>query len=79
MSLFSVFTLKNVSATHNLTKTHIHVFQMEGQLLICGSYQSEWLPTPIFLPGEFHGQKSLADCSLWGHKELDMTERLTLL
>ena len=37
----------------------------------------EWLPTPVFLPGEFHGQKSLAGCSPWGHKESDMTEQLT--
>ena len=28
--------------------------------------------------GEFHGQRSLVDYSPWGHKELDMTERLTL-
>ena len=33
---------------------------------------------PVFLPGEFHGQKSLVGYSPWGHKELDMTERLTL-
>ena len=31
-------------------------------------------PTPVFLPGEFHGQRSLAGCSPWGHKESDMTE-----
>ena len=30
--------------------------------------------TPIFLPGKSHGQKNLADCSLWGHKESDTTE-----
>ena len=34
--------------------------------------------TPVFLPGEFHGQKSLVGYSSWGCKELDMTERLTL-
>ena len=28
----------------------------------------------VFLPGEFHGEKSLAGYSLWGHKDLDMTE-----
>ena len=38
----------------------------------------EWLPTPIFWPGEFHGQMSLAGPSPWGYKELDMTERLSL-
>ena len=30
--------------------------------------------TPGFLPGESHGQRSLADYSPWGHKESDMTE-----
>ena len=29
---------------------------------------------PVFLPGEFHGQRSLAGYSLWSHKESDMTE-----
>ena len=31
-------------------------------------------PTPAFLSGKFHGQRSLSNCSSWGHKELDMTE-----
>ena len=31
-------------------------------------------PTPVFLPGESHGQRSLAGCSPWDHKELDVTE-----
>ena len=34
-------------------------------------------PTPVFLPGEFHGQGSLAGHSPQSHKELDMTEQLT--
>ena len=34
-------------------------------------------PTPVFLPGEFHGLRSLVDSSPWGHKELDMTKWLT--
>ena len=36
-------------------------------------------PTPVFLPREFHGQRSLAGYSPWGHKESDMTDQLTLL
>ena len=32
----------------------------------------------VFLPGEFHGQRSLAGYSPWGRKESDKTERLTL-
>ena len=31
-------------------------------------------PTPVFLPGEFHGQRSLVGYSPWGHKESDRTE-----
>ena len=37
-------------------------------------WRSEWLPTPIFLPGEFHGQRSLEGYSPWGFRESDMTE-----
>ena len=39
--------------------------------------EKEMATPPLFLPGEFHGQKSLAACSPWGCKESDMTERLT--
>ena len=34
-------------------------------------------PTPVFLPGEFHEQRSLVGYSPWGCKELDTTKRLT--
>ena len=34
-------------------------------------------PTPVFLPGESHGQRSLAGDSPWGCKELDTTELLS--
>ena len=37
-------------------------------------WRREWLPTPLFLPEEFHGQRSLAGYSPWGPKELDTTE-----
>ena len=30
-------------------------------------------PTPVFLPGEFHGQRSLASYSPWDQKESDTT------
>ena len=33
-------------------------------------------PTPVFLPGESHGQKSLVGYCPWGRKESDTTERL---
>ena len=36
--------------------------------------ESKWQPTPIFLAGEFHGQRSLAAYSPRGQEVLDMTE-----
>ena len=41
-------------------------------------WRKEWLPSPLFLPEEFHGQRSLVGYSPWGCKQSDMTERLTL-
>ena len=35
----------------------------------------EWLPTPVFLCGKFHGQRSLVGYSPWAQQELDTTER----
>ena len=32
------------------------------------SWRREWQPTPVFLPGEFLGQRSLVGYSPWGHK-----------
>ena len=40
-------------------------------------WRREWLPTPVFLPGEFHGQRSLVGYIPWGRKELDTAEGLT--
>ena len=36
----------------------------------------QWHPTPVLLPGKFHGWRSLVDYSPWGRKESDTTERL---
>ena len=36
-------------------------------------WKREWLPTPVFWPGEFHEQRRLAGYSTWGSKESDMT------
>ena len=41
------------------------------------TWRRKWQPTPAFLPGESHGQQSLAGCKpsrAWGCKQLDMTE-----
>ena len=41
-------------------------------------WRRKWHPTTVFLPGKSHGQRGLADCSLWGHKESYMTEDSTV-
>ena len=45
-------------------------YQMQSK-----TWRRKWqIPTPVFLPGKFHGQRSLAGSSPWGHKESDTTE-----
>ena len=48
----------------------------DGEVSACnaGDPRRKWQPTPVFLPGKLHGQKSPAGYSPWGHKELDTTE-----
>ena len=41
-------------------------------------WKRNWQPVIVFLPGKSHGQRSLAEYSSWGGKELDVTEQLTL-
>ena len=41
-------------------------------------WRRAWQPALVFLPGAFHGQRSLEGYSPWGLKESDTTERLTL-
>ena len=40
-------------------------------------WRRAWWPTPVLLPGESHVQRCLVGYSSWGHKEWDMTERLS--
>ena len=42
-------------------------------------WRREWQPTPVFLPGEFHGHRSLVGCHPWGCKESDTTEPRTVI
>ena len=40
-------------------------------------WKRKWQPTPVFFPGEFHGQRSLVGYSPWVPKDSDTTEWLT--
>ena len=41
------------------------------------SWRRKWQPTPVFLPGESCGQRSLVGYSSWGHRDLNLTEQLS--
>ena len=43
-------------------------------ILLCVYWSRKWQPTPVFLPGKFHGQRSLVGYSPQGHKEGDTTQ-----
>ena len=40
------------------------------------AWRRRWHPTPVLLPGNSHGRRSLVGCSPWGSQESDMTEQL---
>ena len=59
-----------------------HIFKNKRYSTISTAYtiisqRKEWQPIPVFLPGEFHRQRSLAGYSPRTSKELDTTEQLT--
>ena len=45
-----------------------------SDLVWCMHWRRKWQPTPVFLPGESQGWRSLVGCRLWGRTESDMTE-----
>ena len=52
-------TVKNLLA---MQETQVRFLSWEDP------WRREWLPTPVFLPGEFHGQRSLVGCRPRGCK-----------
>ena len=61
-----------------LQETWGHVFVVIKELIssICWKRRRQWHPTPVLLPGESHGWRSLEGGSSWGRWESDTTERL---
>ena len=68
-------------SSNNLSEENLNLSLHSNKYLLGTYYGSdwrrEWHPTPVFLPGESHGQRSLAGYSPWGHKESDTTEQLS--
>ena len=65
---------KNIVMTKSDAKNYFSVDHVTSEVLVT----SFMPPTPVFLPEEFHGQRSLAGYSPWVHKESDTNEQLTL-
>ena len=68
---------------HNTTDCYSAI-KRNKTLIICRDmngpryyhWRRKWQPTPVLLPGKFHGWRNLVGYSPWGRKESDITERL---
>ena len=63
------------AAVHGVTKSRTRLNDFTFTFLF-PELGRKWQPTPVFLPGESHGRRSLEGYSSWGRKESDTTERL---
>ena len=60
------------AAVHGVTQSRTRLKQLS--MHACMHWRRKWQPTPVFLPGESCGQRSLVGCCPWGHTELDTAE-----
>ena len=77
-----VYEIKGYPGALVVKSLPTNVGDVRDEGLIPGSgkipWRRAWQPTPIFLPGESHGQRSVAGYSPWDLKESNRTEQLTL-
>ena len=60
------------------TSANVGAIGVVGSILGLGRSPGVWQPTPVFLRGKSHGQRSLKGYGPWSHKELDTTEQLSI-
>ena len=76
-----------ISGSSAFSKSGLNIWKFMVHILLnpcLGNYEpyfasvwrGQWHPTPVLLPGESHGQRSLVGCSPWGHWGSDTPERL---
>ena len=76
------FDLRKTKNQSHLKENHLASFGCcDGKESACNAedpglipWRREWQPSPVFWPGESHGQRGRTGYSPWGHKESDMTE-----
>ena len=62
------------AAVHGVAESWTQLSDFTFLLFTFMHWRRKWQPTPVFLPGESQGRRSLVGCRLWGHTELDTTE-----
>ena len=70
------FTLKCTVTSVGSTKGGMWLLNAFVRSLGHNFRRRQWHPTPVLLPGESHGRRSLVGCSPWGRLGSDTTERL---
>ena len=60
------------AAVHRVAQSRTRLKRLS--IHACMHWRRKWQPTPLFLPGESQGQRSLVGCRLWGRTESDTTE-----
>ena len=60
------------AAVHGVAKSRTRLTSLS--LFTFMHWRRQWQPTPVFLPGESQGRRSLVDCCLWGSTESDTAE-----
>ena len=75
-SLKRRFSLNYTTPSGSVVKNSPAIQETGDMGLIPGKipWRRAWQPTPVFLPGKSHGQRSLAGCSPWGRKESNTAE-----
>ena len=66
--IFLKIFLKYFFKIYNNCKIFVKIYLKILFLKIYIPWRRKWQPTPVFLPGESHGQRNLAGYSPWGHK-----------
>ena len=75
LKIRSIFSNNEASLVAQMVKRLPTIRETRVQSLVGKiSWRRKWHPTPVFLPGKPHGQRSLVGYSPWGHKESDTTE-----